>query len=320
MGGDPRRARAAGATGRTGPACRTRRALGACARDPGRAGAGDERRRQQPRRSQGAADASATYDFAIHTHGSMGPSCAVAEFKDGKLTTWSASQATHNLRKQLAHDARHAGRAGALRLHRRRRLLRPQRARGRGGRCRAAGPGGRPAGARAMDARGRTWLGPEGPAAPGGLARRRSTRRATSWRGRRRPSSRGRRRQCGPDGGGTGRLPRENQIHPGNIIHNSALPYAFPAIKTTCHRLDTTPFRPSWIRTPGRMQNTYANEAFLDECAAAANADPVEYRLRVMPATTRAGGRCWNAARACELADAAIPAAGQSGDILRAAA
>lgn len=45
---------------------------------------------------------SATYDFAIHTHGSIGPSCAIAEFKDGKLTSWSASQATHSLRKQLA--------------------------------------------------------------------------------------------------------------------------------------------------------------------------------------------------------------------------
>src|SRR5712671_5365249 len=45
---------------------------------------------------------SATYDFAIHTHGSIGPSCAVAEFSGGKLTSWSASQATHNLRKQLA--------------------------------------------------------------------------------------------------------------------------------------------------------------------------------------------------------------------------
>ncbi len=45
---------------------------------------------------------SATYDFAIHTHGSIGPSCAIAEFKDGKLTSWSASQATHNLQKQLA--------------------------------------------------------------------------------------------------------------------------------------------------------------------------------------------------------------------------
>src|SRR5262245_39376768 len=52
--------------------------------------------------AQGAKKLNATYDFAIHTHGSMGPSCAIAEFKDDKLTSWSASQATHNLRKQLA--------------------------------------------------------------------------------------------------------------------------------------------------------------------------------------------------------------------------
>ena len=52
--------------------------------------------------SQGVKKLNATYDFAIHTHGSIGPSCAIAEFKDGKLTSWSASQATHSLRKQLA--------------------------------------------------------------------------------------------------------------------------------------------------------------------------------------------------------------------------
>src|SRR5260221_10473276 len=50
---------------------------------------------------QGAKRLKATYDFAIHTHGSIGPSCAVAEIKDGKLTCWTPSQATHNLRKQL---------------------------------------------------------------------------------------------------------------------------------------------------------------------------------------------------------------------------
>jgi CO/xanthine dehydrogenase Mo-binding subunit len=69
---------------------------------------------------------------------------------------------------------------------------------------------------------------------------------------------------------------------PGNIIQNSALPYAFPNIKTVCHRLESTPLRPSWIRTPGRMQNTYANESFIDELAAAAGADPIEGRLRVL--------------------------------------
>ena len=44
----------------------------------------------------------ATYDLAMNTHGSIGPSCAVAEFKDGNLTVWTPSQATHLLRGQLA--------------------------------------------------------------------------------------------------------------------------------------------------------------------------------------------------------------------------
>ena len=35
----------------------------------------------------GAKTLKATYDFAIHTHGSIGPSCAIAEFKDGTLTS-----------------------------------------------------------------------------------------------------------------------------------------------------------------------------------------------------------------------------------------
>ena len=76
-------------------------------------------------------------------------------------------------------------------------------------------------------------------------------------------------------------LPHETALAPGNIIQNSALPYALPNIRTTCHRLANTPFRPSWIRTPGRMQNTYANEAFLDELAAAAGVDPLDFRLQV---------------------------------------
>jgi CO/xanthine dehydrogenase Mo-binding subunit len=48
------------------------------------------------------------------------------------------------------------------------------------------------------------------------------------------------------------------------------------------HRLAETPFRPSWIRAPGRLQNTYCNEAFLDELAVAADADPFEFRLRYL--------------------------------------
>jgi nicotinate dehydrogenase subunit B len=75
-------------------------------------------------------------------------------------------------------------------------------------------------------------------------------------------------------------LPRSTALEPGKIIENSAIPYDFANRYTVCHRLAQTPFRPSWIRSPGRMQNTFANEAFLDELAAAASVDPLQFRLR----------------------------------------
>jgi CO/xanthine dehydrogenase Mo-binding subunit len=46
------------------------------------------------------------------------------------------------------------------------------------------------------------------------------------------------------------------------------------------HWLAETPFRPSWIRTPGRMQNSYGNECFIDELAEAAGIDPFEMRIK----------------------------------------
>jgi CO/xanthine dehydrogenase Mo-binding subunit len=41
-----------------------------------------------------------------------------------------------------------------------------------------------------------------------------------------------------------------------------------------------SPFYTGPLRSPLRIQNTFANECFLDELAARAHADPVEYRLR----------------------------------------
>jgi CO/xanthine dehydrogenase Mo-binding subunit len=77
-------------------------------------------------------------------------------------------------------------------------------------------------------------------------------------------------------------LPADDTIAPGNIHQDSNIPYKFASIKTVCHRLETTPFRPSWIRTPGRMQNSYANECFMDELAAVANMDPLEFRRKYL--------------------------------------
>ena len=60
---------------------------------------------------------------------------------------------------------------------------------------------------------------------------------------------------------------------------NSAIPYIFPNIKTVAHLLAEEPLRWSWVRSPGRMQNTFANESFVDELAAFVGADPLDFRL-----------------------------------------
>lgn len=41
-----------------------------------------------------------------------------------------------------------------------------------------------------------------------------------------------------------------------------------------------SPFFTGPLRSPARLQNTFANESFMDEIAAAVKADPVQYRLR----------------------------------------
>lgn len=45
---------------------------------------------------------SATYIWPYQMHGSIGPSCAVAEFRDGRATIWSGTQNPHELRGDIA--------------------------------------------------------------------------------------------------------------------------------------------------------------------------------------------------------------------------
>jgi nicotinate dehydrogenase subunit B len=75
-------------------------------------------------------------------------------------------------------------------------------------------------------------------------------------------------------------LPSDSDLNPGNVINDTAIPYRFPNVHMVAHRSVSTPLRPSWIRTPGRMQNTFAHEAFLDELAEAAGIDPLDLRLQ----------------------------------------
>jgi nicotinate dehydrogenase subunit B len=84
-------------------------------------------------------------------------------------------------------------------------------------------------------------------------------------------------------------LPQQAVAFPGNIVKDSEIPYKFANVRTVCHRLETTPLRPSWIRTPGRMQNTFANESFMDELAAAAGMDPFQFRLKYLDPADKRG-------------------------------
>src|SRR5256885_4578551 len=53
-----------------------------------------------------------------------------------------------------------------------------------------------------------------------------------------------------------------------------------------------TPLRTGNLRDPNGPQITFASESFIDEMAAAAHADPVEFRLRLLSAATTDGGGC----------------------------
>ncbi len=61
---------------------------------------------------------------------------------------------------------------------------------------------------------------------------------------------------------------------------NARSNYEFPRQRVTVHYLTQTPIRTSAFRSLGGTENTYANESFMDELAALSRVDPVEYRLR----------------------------------------
>jgi len=231
---------------------------------------------------KGAKTLTATYDFAIHTHGSIGPSCAVAQVKGGKVTCWTASQQTHLLVKQLAlmlsvpeQDVRciYIEGSGCY---------------GRNGHEDAAADAvliakelGKPVRVQWSRADEHGW-DPKGPPTlfdfraalgPNGLP--------IAWESEVFIPNLPPKLVVALVAAKLAGLPADPE-HPGNIVQGLAIPYGIPNIQATAHLLAETPFRPSWIRTPGRMQNAFGNESFVDECAAAAGIDPIEYRRKLL--------------------------------------
>jgi nicotinate dehydrogenase subunit B len=75
--------------------------------------------------------------------------------------------------------------------------------------------------------------------------------------------------------------PSRNIPQPSGGSDRNAIPlYVFPQQKVINHLLLDQPIRTSALRTLGAYANVFALESFMDELAAAALADPVEFRLR----------------------------------------
>jgi nicotinate dehydrogenase subunit B len=211
----------------------------------------------------------------------MGPSCAIADVKDGKATIWSASQGTHRFREVIS------------------RLLGLDRANVRvvyldGAGCfgmnghddvaadaallsRAVGKPVRVQWSRADE------LGwdPKGPpqllALEGGLAADGSIAawRTEMWL----PKSTANLPSMpllGPQAAGIAQAPG---IVTGLISQNGNPPYAVPNQEVRVRWLKDAPLRTSNLRSPGKPANAFAVESFTDELAAAARRDPVEFRL-----------------------------------------
>lgn len=219
----------------------------------------------------------ATYVWPYQMHGSIGPSCGLADWADDLLTVWTGSQNPHNLHSDIAallglpeesirvvrmeaagcygrNCADDAAAEAALLAHRLGRPVRVQL-------MREEEHGWEPKGtAQLMEVSG-------GVTGPNTLAYKFVTRY---------PSN------------GSPVLPllmlgKQSNVP---IVFEMGDRTAIPQYRcsdTSIDALDMAPMvRASWIRGVAALPNVFAHESFIDELAAAEKADPVEFRLRFM--------------------------------------
>jgi len=74
--------------------------------------------------------------------------------------------------------------------------------------------------------------------------------------------------------------PKPIPMPEGGGDRNSIPLYKFPSTRVISHFLPSMPIRVSALRALGGYMNVFAIESFMDELAAAASADPVEFRLK----------------------------------------
>lgn len=226
----------------------------------------------------------ASYHFAVQTHASIGPSCAVANFENGQLVVWSASQATHSMQHELSVITRLP--KEKIRLV----YLDGSGCYGRNGHEDATADAaliaielGRPVRVQWMR-HDETALAPKSP--PRAMdfeAALDANGNIQGWKGDFYIALNHIQAFKPLDfpllsATETG-VPR-----PGNwvgfLFQNAGAPYAVPNIQVTTKHIAQTFLRASHLRSPGRIENSFANESFMDELAYAAGADAAEFRLR----------------------------------------
>ena len=223
------------------------------------------------------------YRWPYQMHASIGPSCGVADVRKDGATVWTASQGVFDLRGALA------GLLGLPAERIRAIFVEGSGCYGHNGADDAAADAailsravGRPVRVQWMrhDEHGHE---PKGPAmvmrVRGALD---ADRHVTAWdyavwtpTHTRRPAGRAGNLLAGEE---TGALEAVTRVSGGD--RNAQHGYAFPSNRVVVHELDRSPLRVSALRGLGAPANTFANESFVDELAAAAGADPVEFRLR----------------------------------------
>ncbi|TAM12545.1 MAG: xanthine dehydrogenase family protein molybdopterin-binding subunit [Nevskiaceae bacterium] len=235
----------------------------------------------------------ATYEFPVQTHGSIGPSCAVADVRPGAVQIWSASQSTHWMRRQIA--VLLGVDAGTVRV----RYLEGAGCYGRNGHEDAAADAvllsravGAPVRVQWMRADEHGWDPKSPPYVTDMQGAVDANGNLVAW------DFETWFPYFVPGGWKHGAPVNGVPLLAGSLMHDTAgvqVParqmsgygegntwpeYAIPNLHATIHWLRTTPFRPSWLRGPGWAQNTFTNESFMDEFAAAAGVDPVAFRLK----------------------------------------
>ena len=298
----PRGRRAQGIPGGRGDACAGGRRLvgarpesarpGESLRLPAAAAGGDDSwtRTSSSPAGAGTRTIEASYRRPYLMHGAIGPSCAIGQFASGTLTLWTHSQGVYPLRKSVAemlrlpedrvrcvhvegsgcygHNAADDAAADAALIARA-----------------LSGP---PVRVQWMREQEHAWE-PYGAAMIGrAKASLDASNAIVSWE----YDVWSQTHSTRPGGAGnllpawhlatpfTQPVPRPIPMPEGGGDRNAIPLYKLPNVRVVHHFIPAMPIRVSALRSLGAYLNVFSIESFMDELARAANADPVEFRLR----------------------------------------